>query len=90
MSGFFDNISYEDADRIDRLAKLTFELRDNRKALLKHYGMEDEAEMLANIQSGALPEHPAYDHYLSARILDEAREALRTEIAAALAEVKRA
>ena len=81
MENFFKGIRLEDAQQIEQAARLVYELRENRAALLKPYGVTDEAELLVRIQDGSVPEHPAYDHYLSARILAETRETVRTEMA---------
>ena len=89
MATFFDKLDPADAARVDRLAKLAFELRENRAALLRQHGVEDEAQLLERIRSGAVPEHPAYEHYLGARILAESREALRAELGGLLEELNR-
>lgn len=79
----------ERALEIDRLTRLGYELRENRKRLLARYGVEDEAALLGRIRSGALAEHPAYEHYLSARVLEASRLSLRAQLAALLAEGRR-
>lgn len=84
-SGFFKNIPYEDAQAIEQASRLLFELRENRAALLRAAGVDDEAELLAGIAEARLPEHPNYERYLSACILDATREALRRDLAAHLA-----
>ena len=89
MANLFEKLDPQDAERVDRLAKLAFELRENRAALLRQHGAEDEAQLLARIRSGAVAEHPAYEHYLGARILAEAREALRVELGGLLRELNR-
>ena len=89
MANLFEKLDPQDAERVDRLAKLAFELRENRAALLRQHGAEDEAQLLARIRSGAVAEHPAYEHYLGARILSEALEALRVELGGLLRELNR-
>lgn len=84
-SGFFKNVPYEDAQAIEQASRLIFELRENRAALLRSCSVDDESELLAGIAEARLPEHPNYEHYLSARILDATREALRRDLAAHLA-----
>jgi hypothetical protein len=65
-------------------AKTLYALRETRKTLLKQYGVEDEKSLLEKIRSGELGEHPAYDHYLSALIVEQTRMQLRADIAAHL------
>ncbi|HET9701069.1 MAG TPA: hypothetical protein VFP70_09125 [Burkholderiales bacterium] len=89
MANFFEKLDLQDAERVDRLAKLAFELRENRAALLRRHGAADEAELLERIRSGAVAEHPAYEDYLGARILWETREALRAELGGLLTELNR-
>lgn len=89
MADFFEKLEPGDALRVDRLAKLAFELRENRAALLRQHGVEDEAQLLERIRSGAVPEHPVYENYLGARILAESRDALRAELGGLLEELNR-
>jgi len=77
MDNFFENLDYDAAMEIEQLSQLSFELRDNRHAVLKPYGAEDEAALLQQIQTGAVDEHPAYEHYLAARVLADTRETVR-------------
>ncbi|MHB8912440.1 MAG: hypothetical protein ACYC42_07295 [Lysobacter sp.] len=88
MPDFFDAIPQEDAVRIDVLARLAVELRDNRVRLLEEYGVDDEAALLGKIALGEIDEHPAYDHYLSARILGESRNAVREELSDVLQDIQ--
>lgn len=80
MEDFFRNIPFEQAEQMNELARLTFELRENRKQLLARHGAEDEGALKETILSGALPEHPTYEDYLGAKILGEAREAIRQDL----------
>lgn len=77
MHAFYDNISAEIANDLQQLSKLHYELRENLNSLLTRYGVNAPAELLARIESGALNEHPAYEDYLSARILDDTRNQAR-------------
>ena len=77
MADFFENLEYDEATEIEQLSQLSFELRENRNAVLKPYGIEDETALLQQIQTGAVAEHPAYEHYLAARILADTRETVR-------------
>jgi len=65
-------------------AKALYTLRETRKTLLRQYGVEDEAALLEKVRSGETQEHPGYDHYLSAQIIEQARLQLRAEFAAHL------
>jgi deferrochelatase/peroxidase EfeB len=80
MSDFFETLEYDKAIEIDQLSSLAFELRENRTAVLKSYGAEDEAALLQQIQTGLVDEHPAYEHYLAARILAATRETVRSMV----------
>lgn len=66
-------------------ARTMFALRESRKHLLKQYGLDSEEALLQQIRSGELAEHPAYEHYLSARITGQVRDAVRAQAARELA-----
>ena len=71
----------EDTENLQNLyAKTTYLLRESRKEILKSYQVECEAALLEKIRSGELPEHPAYEHYLSALILEQTRMQIRAEM----------
>lgn len=89
MASFYEDIEPDLAVEIELLAQLIYELRENRNAILQPYGVENESLLLQRIQSGAVDEHPAYDHYLSARILADTREAVRETVAEYLKEASR-
>ncbi len=80
MAGFYGNLSPEDAATLDRLAVLLIELRESRATLLARHGAKDEAGLLAKIHAGEVPEHPAYEDYLGARIISDTREAIRVNL----------
>lgn len=80
MSNFFENLEPDEAAEIEQLSRLVYELRENRNAVLKPYGAEDEAALLQKIQTGAVDEHPAYEHYLAARVLADTRETVRAMV----------
>lgn len=61
-------------------AKTLYALRESRKSLLAQYSVADEAELLEKIRCGEASEHPSYEHYLSAQIIDQTREQLRAEV----------
>ena len=86
MASFFENLDPDTAEEIEQLSRLVFELRENRNTVLKAHGADDEAVLLQRIQGGAVAEHPAYEHYLAARILADTRETVRAVLAERLAE----
>ncbi len=88
MSDFFKNVPPEQAEHIDRIAKLAFELRENHKALLARHGAEDEADLAAKIAAGEVAEHPAYEDYLGAAILEQTRQIIREELKQYMLEVE--
>lgn len=61
-------------------AKALYRLRESRKALLNQYGVRDEAQLLEKIRAGEVNEHLAYEHYLSALIMEQGRLQLREEV----------
>lgn len=61
-------------------AKTAYMLRESRKEVLRRYVVDSEAALLEKIKNGDVSEHPAYDHYLSALILDQTRMQLRSEM----------
>jgi hypothetical protein len=86
MDSFFANLPFEKAAELAQLSQLMLELRNHRNAVLGHHGTADEAALLSRIESSAVDEHPAYEHYLAARILADTREAARSALAASLTE----
>lgn len=86
MPSFYDSLEPEQAEEIESLSQLTYELRENRAAVLQSHGVADEPALLARIRAGEVDEHPAYEHYLAACILADTREAVRTLIAQRLKE----
>jgi hypothetical protein len=89
MDSFFKNLGYDAATELESLSRLIYELRENRNAILKPYGAADETALLRQIQGGAVAEHPAYEHYLAARILADTREIVRTMVGEGLQEANR-
>lgn len=61
-------------------AKTLYRLRESRKALLKQYGVSEESQLLERIRLGETGEHPGYEHYLGALILEQGRLQLREEM----------
>ena len=89
MANFFENLEQDAATELELLSQLIYELRQNRNAVLQLHGAEDEAALLQQIQDGGVDEHPAYEHYLAARILTDTRETVRTVVSERLKEVNR-
>lgn len=76
-----DNESGMDPKAMESLyARALYRLRESRKALLKQYDTEDEPQLLDRIRSGAVAEHPAYEHYLGALVIEQGRMQLREEL----------
>lgn len=88
MKSFYESFEHDDAELIESLSRVVYELRENRKALLTQHGVTDEESLLASLSAGEISEHPAYEHYLSAHILAEMHETVREELATLLQEVK--
>lgn len=75
-----------DEDALQTLfAKTSYQLRESRKSLLQRYEVDSEEALLERIVSGAVDTHPAYEHYLSARIIEQTRDQVRAELAAHIA-----
>ena len=89
MVDFFGYVEFETATEIEQLSRLAYELRENRHTVLGLHGVEDEAALLQKIQAGEVAEHPAYEHYLAARILADTRETARAALAERLKEANR-
>ncbi|MDD3326716.1 MAG: hypothetical protein PHW25_06500 [Zoogloea sp.] len=81
MDPFYSDISPDDAIEIEQLARLMYDLRSARDKLLSGLGATDAADVLERIRSGALPEHPAYEQYLSLCILADLHAQVRSDLA---------
>lgn len=89
MADFFKDMSMADAEHLEGLSRVMFELRSSRDQLYKQYEVADAGALLEKIQTGTIAEHPAYDHYLSIKILEEMRLAVREELKDFLPRVNR-
>ena len=87
MSSFFENIPYEDAEQIDRTIKFMYELRESRQRLLEQHGVESEDQIKQSLVEMRVAEHPTYEDYLSASILEKARLTIRQELKSYLKEL---
>lgn len=77
MKNIFNGIAHDAALEMGKLTHLTYDLREKRKLILAQHGVQDEVQLLEAICAGTIPEHPGYEHYLAARILDETRHEAR-------------
>ncbi|MBX3686994.1 MAG: hypothetical protein KF909_12710 [Rhodocyclaceae bacterium] len=87
---FYQGFDPEAAADIERLSRLIYELRQNRARILQPYEVSHESELVRRIADGKLDEHPAYEHYLSARILADTCESVRMVLAGRLRQEKAA
>ena len=78
MASFYEGLERGAADEIERLSRLMFELRNNRDQLLATWKVREADALLERIRAGEVDEHPAYEAWLSLRILDDTRLATRT------------
>lgn len=88
-SPIYDNLPPESAFEMERIARLIYEARENRRTVLAAMNVADEQSLLERIIDGSVNEHPAYEHYLAARILGDTHQAARELMAASLKEIKR-
>jgi len=86
MDPIYSTMPPEDALEIEQIARLMYEVRTARDNLLAGLGAADPEQALARISKGELPEHPAYEHYLSARILADLAIQVHTDLAARIEE----
>lgn len=87
MDPIADALPPEEALGLSLLARLMYESREHRRMVLAAVGATDEADLLARIRSGEVAEHPAYEHYLAARILADTQQAARHAMTDVLQEV---
>lgn len=88
MKSYFEGLDQDDAELMETLSRITYTLRENRKLLLEQHAVEDEQALLNQITAGDIAEHPAYEHYLSARILSSTRDAIRDELSMVMQKAK--
>lgn len=79
-TSFFDCLDHETAKNVEMLSRAIYELRESRKRVLAEAGHEDEAALLDAIREGGVAEHPGYELYLAARVMDQAREDARVAL----------
>jgi hypothetical protein len=72
-----------DLEALENLyARTTYLLRESRKEILKRYAVDDETALLEKIRAAEIAAHPAYEHYLSALILEQTRAQVQAEMVA--------
>lgn len=76
MRTFFENVDPRAASTISDVSSRMFNLRERRKRLLADAGCGDADEILTAVREGRLPEHPGYDAWLAARLIEEREHAL--------------
>jgi len=80
MHDFYRRMPPEQAVEMERLSRLIYELRVHRDRLLGDWQAPDSGTLLARIRAGETAEHPAYEAWLAARILDDTRHEARSLI----------
>ena len=65
-------------------AETNYRLRESRKAVLQRYAVQSESGLLTQIGQARVAEHPAYELYLSALILEQTRMQIRAEMVSQL------
>ncbi len=78
MDPFGSTLPPEEAMELSLLSRLMYESREHRRMVLDAAGVAHEQDLLDRIARGDTAEHPAYEHYLAARILDETHHAARS------------
>jgi len=86
MDPIYSTLPPADALEIEQIARLMYEVHTARDDVLARVGAADPEQALACISKGELPEHPAYEHYLSARILADLAIQVRADLAARIEE----
>lgn len=89
MDPIYAHLRPGQAMELSLISRLMYESREHRRIVLDAMGAPDEAGLLERIRTGAIAEHPAYEHYLAARILDDTHQAARQVMTGMLTEVNR-
>lgn len=88
MDPIYGSLGPDDALEIEKLARLLYEVRSARDEVFARLGATDDAQALASIIGGNIPEHPGYEDYVSARILAGLTSQIRAELATRLEEAQ--
>ena len=86
MNLIYDQLAPNAALHAQQLSRLIYETREHRREVLEAAGATAEEALLRAIARGEIGEHPAYEHYLAARILADTHQAARTALAQLLRE----
>lgn len=86
MDSIYDALPPEAAMEVQQLARLIYETREHRRTVLAAAAAASPEELLEGIAAGTAAEHPAYEHYLAARILGDTHEAARAAMVQLLKE----
>ncbi|ATE58587.1 hypothetical protein [Thauera sinica] len=89
MDPIYGRLQPEAALHTQQLSRLVYEARENRRRVLEAAGAADEEALLRRIAAGDVAEHPAYEHYLAARILADTHQAAREALNGLLQEANR-
>ncbi len=87
MSNFFDTLPLAGAEQLEQLARLAFDLRENRKTVLQQHGVDSEDALLQLVCDASIAEHPGYEDYLGARILAVTRDVVRSQMQVVVSEL---
>ncbi len=82
-SDFYRNIAADQAQELDILSRLQFDLRETRKTLLAQYDAEDARALCLRILDGSLPRNASADA-VKAAVLEDEQAAVRAELTARL------
>lgn len=89
MADFYRGLDPDGALEAGQLARLVYELRENSRLVLQAHDVTDAAALLERIRTGAVDEHPGYESYLAARILDDTRADARAALSVCLERMNR-
>ena len=89
MPNFYDNLTAEDVATLDRLSMLLIDLRESRDKLLQRHASASIEELLEKIRARDVDEHPVYEDYLGARIIETTREEIRSSLRDYMLQIKR-
>lgn len=89
MDPIFNDLPPDVAMQVQLASRVSYEAREHRRMVLAAAGVADEAALLEDIVAARVAEHPAYEHYVAARILAQTHAVARQAITTILDEVNR-